>query len=180
MTTKRGPLVHRELNAEEAERLNPDLTPKNRTPLEVEADRIAAGGEPMSETAPAVAPARKAIIPEKYAKYTGMLGFALSFAVFLPFPPWSTGVAILGAVLALLSGGALPQFKFLEGKPILTGTALIVCGFVAEQLAVYVYHLPPGLPFNIGFLVLTVLCFLTGKAAPQPTVAVTPTVESKP
>lgn len=114
-------------------------------------------------------PPRKSVIPEKWAKVTGGLGFLLAFAVFLPFPPWSTAVALLGAALTLLSGGALPQFSFLAGKPILTGTALAVCGAIAEQGIVYVYHLPPGLPFNIGFLLLTVLCFLTGKAAPQPT-----------
>lgn len=155
----------------EAMGLDKNMEPFTASELEKKANAIIRG-EVMPEAAavPVEAPARKSVIPEKWAKYTGMFGFALSFAVFLPFPPWSTGVAILGAALALLSGGALPQFKFLAGKPILTGTALIACSAIAEQLAAFVYHLPPGLPFNLGFLALTVLCFLTGKAAPQPTV----------
>lgn len=153
-----------------------ELTDEERAAAKpVTAEEIRAMPEPIAVAAPVPADApvaRKAVIPERFAKWTGILGAALSFAVLLPFSPWSTIAALVGAALVLLSGGALPQFKFLAGKPVLTGTALFIASAVIEQGGAFVYSLPPGLPFNAGFLALTALCFLTGKAAPQPMVAV--------
>lgn len=155
--------------------LGEDLLPKNATDAERLAAQPVVPGEAMPE-APAVPveapaePPRKAIIPEKWAKWTGLLGFGMGLAAFLPIPPpWGVVIGLSGGALSLLSGGALPQFKFMAGRTWLTGGWLLAASVALEEGVKYVMHLPPGLPQNLGILAINVLCFLTGKGAWQPT-----------
>lgn len=127
--------------------------------------------------------ARKPLLPEKWAKWAGLAGFMLGLAIFVPAIPTAVGIGlgIAGGLLALLSGGALPQFKFLAGRPLLTGPALAVVTTVEGILGYLVHVMPVGLPMQFCMLGSTICCFLIGKAAPQFTVAApTPPPEPEP
>lgn len=131
------------------------------------------GAAPLAtETPAAPARARKPLLPEKWAKWAGLAGFLLGLAIFVPAIPTTVGIGlgIGGGLLALLSGGALPQFKFLAHRPLLTGPALAVATTVDGVLGYLVHVMPVGLPMQFCMLASTLCCFLIGKAAPQFTV----------
>lgn len=171
----RVPLVHRPLNAEEAARLNPDLTPKYRSsPLEVEADRIAAGGTPMSDpitdknAVPSFVPPKLKVAASILAAVGGVALLALPV---LPtaVPVWvGTAVFVVTAISGFLAGLAMPAFA--PSKPLLPLALVPAALSLAGFLTAFAANLQPGVGQSVVLLVAALLGALAGKAVPQPKV----------
>lgn len=101
-------------------------------------------------------------------------GLAATASVFVP-APWNSLVMVLGFIACVVAGVAAPLPRFAAGKPVLQGAALTgalaVTGLV-EQLYT---SLPAGWPQGLALGVAGLLAFLTGRAAPGPSLPAGPT-----
>lgn len=168
MSETRKPLVHRELTAEEAERLTPDLFPKTNNPNELEAqEKIRMSTTPVLAPAPPPAAPKKFVLPPVVAHILSALAAVGGIATpFLP-PHLKIPVLVGAAVVGFFAGQQLPQFSFLAGRPLLTGAFLTVGLALAGLLEQNLELVPEGMPRDVAYLALVALCYLTGKASPQ-------------
>jgi hypothetical protein len=177
----RIPLVRRELNEEEAKRLNPDLTPKDSTDAERAAaedpglpapekamPELAAVPEPITDKNPApsfVPPTLKKIA----AGIASLGGLALLTLPILPLaiPAWvGTVVFAVTAISGFLAGVAMPGFS--PSKPVLPLAVVPSALALAAFLTDFAMRMHPGLGQNAVLLLAAVLGALAGKAIPQP------------
>jgi hypothetical protein len=165
MTDTKHPLVHRELNAEERTRLNPDLTPINATPEErLAAQPITHTEKPMPEV-PVAAPSFT--IPPALKKVALAIatlgGLALLALPLVPAIPAivTTYVFIVTAVAGLLAGVGMKSF--MPSKPIIPLTlvpgALTIAGLITAQAMT----MPEGFAKNALLVGAGILGVLAGK-----------------
>lgn len=169
----RAPLVHRELTAEEAERMNPDLTPKNATEAERTAAVIVPPYPPEDPTMTPDAsaplpwlPARVLEVAKLVAAVTGILlalvGLIPSIPAWLPFALF--GIATLSGFIA---GVGAPSF-FL-GKPILSVSAATTAASTSAILVELATRLPDTRAQGIVLVIAQLLAVAAGKSLPVPT-----------